>query len=78
MADSESHLEPPERDLAYRMVRERPVPGPRFRGALGRALAAGDPGYGPRPPHLVIKVAGCVGAGAALVALGALQALGAL
>jgi hypothetical protein len=67
-----------EREVANRLDRERPVPGAAFRGALGRALAARDPGYGPRPQNLWRMVAGCVAGGGLLLALGGLQAAGAL
>jgi hypothetical protein len=67
-----------ERDLADRLGGERPVPRASFRGALARRLAASDPGYGPRPVHLRLMVAGYLGAGSVLIAVGALSATGAL
>jgi hypothetical protein len=79
-ADStlDSELEPPERDLAKRLTDQRPVPGADFRGALGRHLVARDPRYGPRPERLRMIAGLYVGAGVGIVALGALQAAGAL
>jgi hypothetical protein len=68
--------EPSEAELGRRLTSQRPVPAGDFRGALGRLLAATDPGYGARPARLRLKVAGWVSGGAALVALGALEALG--
>jgi len=64
--------------LELRLSAQRPVPAPGFRGALGRMLAASDPGYGPRPEHLRRTVALWAGAGTVLVILGGLQAAGAL
>ncbi len=52
----------------------RPVPAPAFRGALGRYLAASDPGYGPRPQNLWLIVACCLVAGAVLLLIAAAQA----
>jgi hypothetical protein len=71
-------LPPDERALAERLHADRPVPAAAFRGALGRRLAALDPGYGPRPERLRPTVSGLLGASALLLALGALQATGAL
>jgi hypothetical protein len=42
----------PEEPIAEDLARLRPAPGAAFRGALGRYLAASDPGYGPRPARL--------------------------
>jgi len=63
-----------ERELAAALDAQRPVPGAGFRGALGRHLAALDPGYGPRPVRLRLLVAGCLGGGGVLIGLGALVA----
>lgn len=63
--------------LAERLE-ERPAPAPSFRGALSRHLAAGDPGYGPRPERLRLTVLGYLAGGLLLLALGALQATGSL
>ena len=52
------------------------MPAAGFRGALGRHLAARDPGYGPRPARLRPMVAGYAGAGTCLIAVGALVATG--
>ena len=76
--DPASDLEPAERDLALRLSDERVIPAPGFRGALGRHLAALDPGYGPRLAHLRAAVGLCLAGGGALIAVGALQAMGAL
>ncbi len=76
--DSESPLDAPERDLAQRLASERPVPGAEFRGALGRHLAAHDPGYGPRPARLRATVGLYLVSGGVVAALGALQAMGVL
>ncbi len=69
-------FDPVEQEIAARLEEQRPVPRAVFRGALGRYLAAHDPGYGPRPERLRLMVAGYAGAGASLVALGALVAIG--
>lgn len=74
----DTSLDPEDRDLGERLAGERPLPAGDFRGALGRHLAARDPGYGPRPARLRATVAMYLGAGAAVAALGALQALGVL
>lgn len=64
--------------LAAQLAATRPVPAAGFRGALGRDLAAHDPGYGPRPEGLPGRVAAFLAAGGILLALGTLQATGAL
>jgi hypothetical protein len=71
-------LSPEEERVAERLRAEKPVPAAGFRGGLGRYLAARDPGYGPRPENLRMIVCGCLAAGAGMLALGALQATGAL
>lgn len=76
--DSPGAGEPALDGLDARLQAQRPLPAPAFRGALGRHLAARDPGYGHRPAHLWQQVAGYGLAGGALLALGLLQALGAL
>jgi hypothetical protein len=73
--DEESAEEP---RVAERLDRERPTPAAAFRGALGRYLAARDPGYGPRPENLRLLVGGALISGAILIALGLVQALGGL
>jgi hypothetical protein len=65
-----------EQDLAARLEEQRPAPRAAFRGALGRYLAAHDPGYGPRPEGLRLMVTRYAGAGAFLIALGLLVAIG--
>jgi hypothetical protein len=67
-----TEFEPSERQLAERLRVARPVPPAGFRGTLGRHLAEQDPGYGPRPEHLRLIVAGYLGAGGLLIALAAL------
>ncbi len=64
--------------LARRLVDERPVPRAAFRGALGRRLAAADPGHGPRPARLTAIVSAWVAGGLLVLAIGVLQALGRL
>jgi hypothetical protein len=76
--DVAAELGPGERELADRLAGERPLPAAGFRGALARRLVARDPGYGPRPEHLRLIVAGYLGGGVLLLALGALSATGAL
>jgi hypothetical protein len=77
-SEQDAPLEAVDDELAERLVRERPVPAAELRGALGRRLASNDPGYGPRPANLRIVAALYLGAGAAIMLLGALQATGAL
>jgi hypothetical protein len=76
--DLAPEIGPAESELADRLAGERPLPAAGFRGALGRRLAANDPGYGPRPERLRLMVAGYLGGGLFLLALGALSATGAL
>jgi hypothetical protein len=76
--DSEHELAPEERRLAEHVQAARPVPAAGFRGALGRYLAEEDPGHGPRPPRLRLISSTLIASGAALLAVGALQASGAL
>ena len=66
-----------ERELGDRLSRQRPVPAAGFRGALGRYLAARDPGYGPRPRRLRLIVITCLAAGLLLIGVAALLAVGA-
>ena len=74
--------EPPEQNVdpsaadqvfADQLDSARPMPPAGFRGALGRHLAAIDPGYGPRPEHLWLLVLGYLLAGGVLLLVGALQ-----
>lgn len=67
-----------ERELAERLNARRPAPAAGFRGALGRRLATRDPGYGPRPERLRMTVSAYLGAGALMLAAGALHATGVL
>jgi hypothetical protein len=71
-------LEPGDQEFGERLRSERAVPAAGFRGALGRHLAARDPGYGPRPARLRLMVAAYLGSGAAVVAIAALGATGSL
>jgi hypothetical protein len=64
--------------VSDRLTLERPVPSAGFRGELARYLSARDPGYGPRPPQLWLTVSAYLVAGALLLLLGLLQALGSL
>jgi hypothetical protein len=74
--DTAEDLDPQDEELAGRLDRDRPVPNAGFRGALARHLTIRDPGYGPRPARLWAVVSGYLGAGAVLIAIGALQATG--
>ncbi len=67
-----------ERELADRMIRERPLPSAGFRGALGRHLDGIDQGYRPRPESLRTMVAGALASGTVLIAAGLAQAVGAI
>lgn len=77
-SNTERPLEPGDQELAGRLAADRPVPAADFRGALGRRLLAQDPGYGSRPDRLRTVAAVYLAAGAGLMGLGALQAMGAL
>ncbi len=67
-------FEPDLRGLATRLERDRPLPGPAFRGDLGRRLASSVP-QRPRPRRLRLLVAGQLGTGALLLGAAALGAL---
>jgi hypothetical protein len=67
-----------DRAVADQLNAARLLPAAGFRGALGRHLSVRDPGYGPRPGHLWLVVLGCLLTSLLLLALGALQATGAL
>ena len=67
-----------EQVVAEQLEAARPVPAAGFRGGLRRRLAALDPHHGPRPVRLRLIVSGYLGAGALLLAIGSLQAMGAL
>lgn len=77
-AEPDDQLTPEERRIADHLRTSRPLPGAGFRGALGRYLAARDPGYGPRPERLRLLAGAWLLGGLALVAVGALLALGSL
>jgi hypothetical protein len=74
----EARLDSAEQRLGEQLAAQRPPPAAGFRGALRRRLVAEDPGYGPRPPRLRLTVGGWLAGGALLIALGALQATGAV
>lgn len=76
--DLDGELGAPEHELGERLQAGRPLPAAGFRGTLQRHLAARDPGYRPRPPRLRPIALAYLGAGLVLMALGALQAIGAL
>lgn len=78
MSDEEEPIEAEDSPLAERLVRDRPVPTATFRGALGRHLAARDPGFGPRPERLWAMVVGYLVIGGLLILLALLQATGVL
>jgi hypothetical protein len=77
-AGPDEELTAAECELIDRLSAERPIPAAGFRGALGRYLAARDPGYGPRPEQLRLIVTGYLLAAVLLIALGALVAVGVL
>jgi hypothetical protein len=77
-ASRNDQLTEEERELAERLNARRPAPAAGFRGALGRRLAARDPGYSPRPERLRAAVSAYLGAGALMLAAGALHASGVL
>ena len=60
--------------LARRLSAERPVPRAAFRGELRRRLTAGGGVH--RPRWLWLRVGSSFGAGAALLAIAALSAVG--
>jgi hypothetical protein len=74
--DPPGELDPDQRWVDERLTRDRPVPPAVFRGALGRHVAARDPGFGPRPPRLWAMFAGYLAVAALLILLGLLQAMG--
>ncbi len=63
-------------ELADQLLRDRPVPGAHFRGALGRHLTRLDPGYGPRPTWLRGAVLALVASGLAVLAMAGLLFVG--
>ncbi len=78
MSDAPLEDNEAEPALADRLSRARAVPSAGFRGALGRHLAARDPGYPPRPRHLWPMVTAYASAGLGLMLFGLLQATGVL
>jgi hypothetical protein len=74
--DTSTGLERGDAEVGRQLSDQRPVPSAGFRGALGRHLAARDPGYGPRPAHLRLFVLAYVASGLVLIAVGLLQATG--
>jgi hypothetical protein len=76
--ETDAELTPDDLQLADHLTSGRPVPRAGFRGALGRYLAARDPGYGPRPDRLRLIVVSYVGGGLVLAGFAALLAVGAL
>src|SRR5436305_13014080 len=76
--DQDAPLDPSELAFAERLEQGRPVPAPRFRGVLARHLLVLDPGWGPRPPHLVLSVFAYLCLGLVLMGIGALIGIGAL
>ena len=76
--ETDTELAPGERELADRLISQRPAPAAGFRGALGRYLAARDPGYGPRPERLRLLAVSYLAAGSLLIGVGTLIAVGAL
>jgi hypothetical protein len=78
IGEHDGELGPSEHELADRLSQERPVPAAGFRGALARYLSDHDPGHGPRPRRLHSLVVTYLCGGSALLACGALVAVGAL
>lgn len=76
--DNEPSPTPEEEAIGDRLLGDRPVPPGGFRGALERHLEALDPRHGPRPDDLRVRALGYVGAGALLLTIALLQALGSL
>jgi hypothetical protein len=76
--DPEPELTPREHALAEQLRLDKPLPAAGFRGALSRHLEDRNPGYGTRPPRLRLIASGYLAGGALLLALGLLQATGAL
>jgi hypothetical protein len=77
-SDIDAPLDPPEREMAGRLVAERALPRAEFRGALGRHVGARDPGHGPRPERLRAMVALYAVAGVTVAGLGTLVSVGVL
>jgi hypothetical protein len=72
----EPELTPIEEAFGEALGARRPVPGGVFRGALGRYLAAQDPGLTSRPPHLWRIVGLLLVAACTLLVIALLLALG--
>lgn len=77
MTASDPIEDSPENDrVSGRLERERPIPDPGFRGALGRHLCRADPGWGHRPERLWGPVLATVALGVVLMIVGALVGAG--
>ncbi len=63
-------------ELEHRLVSNRPVPAPGFRGELRRRVAA-DPERFPRHGRARLAIAAYAGSGSALLAIAAIGVLGA-
>jgi hypothetical protein len=71
----EPELTPIEEAFGEALGARRPLPGGVFRGALGRHLAAEDPGLTSRPPHLWRTVGLFLAGAIVLLVIGLLLAL---
>jgi hypothetical protein len=71
-------FDPSQDSLTGELSQANPRLAPEFRAWLARHLADDDPGHGPRPSALRLRVAATIGSGGVLVALGALLSTGAL
>jgi hypothetical protein len=71
----EPELTPTEEAFGEALGSNRPLPGAAFRGALGRHLAAEDPGLPSRPPDLWRTVALLLAGAVVLLAIGLLLAV---
>lgn len=75
MSDESRNADVLDQSLADKLTGARPAPRASFRGALGRYLAASDPGYGPRPAHLRMLVGLYAAGGLLLIVAGLVVAL---
>ena len=76
--DNGQRLDPDEAEVGELLSRGAPFPPVSFRVALGRHLQELDPGWGPRPEHLLATVWGYLALGLLLIALAALAGTGVL